>query len=172
MILFKPANTAWGTGTRLRMHKTAALLFTVIALAAGGTLPGTAGNSDSKHVTHRMGMMTANKANMDILADMMAGRIQFDRSKARTARRQLVQSTGSIRRYFKKPEMDPRSHARPLIWQSWSDFKTRAATASAAAKELDTRSLPALRRTLPGLMQSCISCHETYRSAPNSFTTH
>ncbi|KIC22777.1 MULTISPECIES: c-type cytochrome [unclassified Leisingera] len=156
----------------LRRLKGLAFLVILAALAAGVTAPVTADSGLSKHVTRRMALMTGQKAAMDVLTGMMAGRIVFDRDKARSAQRQLIKSTGSIRKHFKKPRLDARSNARPLIWHSWKDFKTRAGTAEAAARNLSTRSLPALRRTLPGLMQSCLSCHETYRSTPNSFTTH
>ncbi|WP_264211556.1 c-type cytochrome [Leisingera thetidis] len=156
----------------LRLFKTFAFLAILAALAIGSTAPATARDGISKHVTRRMALMTSQKAAMDVLAGMMAGRTAFDRDKARSARRQLIRSTGSIRKHFKKPRLDPRSNARPLIWHAWEDFKARAGTAEAAAKGLNTRSLPALRRTLPGLMQSCLSCHETYRNTPNAFITH
>ncbi|WP_245596866.1 MULTISPECIES: c-type cytochrome [Leisingera] len=156
----------------LRLLKTMAFMAILAALAIGTTAPVTAKDGASKHVTRRMALMTSQKAAMDVLAGMMAGRTYFDRDKARTARRQLIRSTGTIRKHFKKPQLDPRSHARPLIWHAWKDFKARADTAEAAARNLSTRSLPALRRTLPSLMQSCLSCHETYRNTPNSFTTH
>jgi len=155
-----------------RLYKAAAFLAAAAALAIGSSAPGTAGGGISKHVTQRIALMTAQKAAMDELTSMMAGRSYFDQAKARAARRQLVKSTGSIRKHFRKPQLDPRSNARPLIWHAWDDFKNRAETAEMAARALNTRSLPGLRRTLPGLMQSCISCHETFRNTPNSFVTH
>ncbi|WP_411351645.1 c-type cytochrome [Leisingera aquaemixtae] len=160
--------------TSFRLHKAAALVVVIIALAIGSTAPVTArdNSSTSKHVAKRIALMTSQKAAMDMLTGMAAGRSTFDRSQARAARKQLIRSTGSIRKHFRKPHLDPRSNARPLIWHAWKDFKARADTAEAAAKDLNTGSLSGLRRTLPGLMQSCLSCHETYRSTPNSFTTH
>lgn len=156
----------------LRLFKPLACLTLLAALAAGPSAPVTAGDGLSKHVTRRMALMTSQKAAMDVLTAMMAGRSMFDKDRARSARRQLIKSTSSIRKHFRKHRMDPRSNARPQIWNAWDDFKARADTAETAARNLNTRSLPALRRTLPGLMQSCLSCHDTYRSTPNSFTTH
>lgn len=158
--------------TSFRPHKAAALVAVIIALAIGSTAPVTARDSTSKHVTKRIALMISQKAAMDVLTGMTAGRSTFDRGKARTARKQLIRSTGSTRKHFRKPRLDPRSNARPQIWHAWKDFKARAETAEAAARNLNTRSLPGLRRTLPGLMQSCLSCHETYRNTPNSFITH
>lgn len=156
----------------LRLLKPLVCLALLAALAAGPSAPVTASDGFSKHVTRRMALMTAQKAAMDVLTAMMAGRAVFDQGKARAARRQLIKSTSSIRKHFRKHRMDPRSHARPRIWTSWDDFEARAKSAEIAARALSIRSLPALRRTLPGLMQSCLSCHETYRRTPNSFTTH
>ncbi|UWQ29015.1 cytochrome c [Leisingera sp. M523] len=175
LILFMSCDSAGPPGGRamtIRLFKTMAFMVILAALAIGTTAPVTARDGTSKHVTRRMALMTSQKAAMDVLTSMMAGRTYFDRDRARAARRQLIRSTGTIRKHFKKPQLDPRSHARPLIWHAWKDFKTRADTAETAARNLSTRSLPALRRTLPSLMQSCLSCHETYRNAPNSFTTH
>ncbi|MEX0302386.1 MAG: cytochrome c [Leisingera sp.] len=155
-----------------RLHKTAAFLAVILALAIGSSAPGTAGNDFNKHVTRRIALMNSQKAAMDELTSMMAGRSYFDQAKARAARRLLVKSTGSIRKHFKKPRLDPRSNARPLIWHAWKDFENRAEMAQAAAKSLNARTLPGLRRTLPSLMQSCISCHETFRDTPNTFVTH
>lgn len=156
-----------------RLHNIIAVLAAVItALAAASSLPAAGADRTSKHVTERIALMTSQKAAMDVLTGMMAGRIYFDRSRAQAARRQLIRSTGTIRKRFRKPRLDPRSHARPLIWQAWDDFKARAKTAETAARGLNARSLPGLRQTLPSLMQSCLSCHETYRNMPNTFTTH
>lgn len=156
----------------LRLLKPLACLALLTALAAGPSAPVTAGDGLSKHVTRRIALMTSQKAALEVLTGMMAGRSIFDQGKARSARRQLIKSTSSIRKHFRKHRMDPRSNARPQIWTAWEDFQARADTAETAARDLSTRSLPALRRTLPGLMQSCLSCHETYRRTPNSFTTH
>jgi cytochrome c556 len=170
--LFDSVNPSGGAAMTLRRYKAAAFAAVTAALAFGSSLPGTAAGGNSRHVTDRIALMSSQKAAMDDLTSMMAGRSAFDLERARTARRQLVKSTGSIRKHFKKPRLDPRSNARPLIWQAWTDFETRAETAAAAAKALNARSLPGLRRTLPSLMQSCLSCHETYRSTPNTFVTH
>lgn len=150
------------------------LLILLLPLAIIATAPVTARDSNgiNKHVTQRMTLMTQQRATMEVLTDMMAGRRSFDRSAARNARRQLIRTTASIRKYFKKPALDPRSNARPLIWHRFDDFSKHAANAERAARALNTRSLPALRRSLPDLMHSCLSCHKSYRIPPNTFTTH
>lgn len=168
-----------GTGQLSASRRGAATLLALLlplALAVAITAPAPVTARDdnriSKHVTQRMALMTSQRAAMEVLTDMMAGRSRFDRDTARDARRQLIRATGTIKRRFKKEVLDRRSNARPLIWYAWEDFTTRAANAEQAAKALSTRSLPALRRSLPGLMQSCLNCHDTYRIPPNTFTTH
>lgn len=156
----------------LQWYKAAALLAVLLALAIGSSAPSAASNGTSKHVSQRLALKNAQKAAMDVLTAMVAGRNTFDQAQARATRRQLIKSTSAIPKHFKKQWLDPRSNAQPLVWQSWDDFKARAEAAKATAKALNARSLPGLRRTLPSLIQNCISCHETYRSTPNSFTTH
>ncbi|MDE4133457.1 cytochrome c [Phaeobacter sp. QD34_3] len=147
-----------------------ALLVLILALV-GAQLDAAAPIAD-KHVKRRVELMATQKAALTTLADMMAGRIVFDASKAKAARRTLIKSTGDIRKRFKKPRMDPNSHARPLIWQQWRDFETRAARAKDAAKGLSAHTMNGLLRTVPNMMQACLSCHETYRDTPNDFITH
>ncbi|MFW8594027.1 cytochrome c [Cribrihabitans neustonicus] len=158
------------TGHALRHSAVLALL--LLAVACGGTGLNPGDHVTSKHVSSRLALMAGQKAEIEALIAMTSGRTAFDRARAKAARGHLIRSTGTIRKRFRKPRLDRRSHARVLIWQSWDDFKDRAAAAEAAAKALNTRNLKGLRRTLPGLMQRCQSCHETYRDTPNTFITH
>ena len=114
------------------------IAFTAIlgTFAASAIVPASAKDAASRQVTQRMALMASQKAALDVLTEMMAGRSRFDRSKARNARRQLVRSTGSIARHFRKARMAPRTRARVLIWQNWTDFKERAQTANTAARSL------------------------------------
>lgn len=109
-----------------------ALLVLILALV-GAQLDAAAPITD-KHVKRRVELMTSQKAAITTLADMMAGRMVFNAAKARAARRSLIKSTGDIRKRFKKPRMEPHSHARPLIWQQWEDFETRAERAEDAVR--------------------------------------
>lgn len=155
---------------RRALRSLPALLVLILALV-GAQLDAAAPITD-KHVKKRVELMTGQKAAITTLADMMAGRMVFNAAKARSARRSLIKSTGDIRKRFKKPRMDPNSHARPLVWQQWEDFETRAARAEDAAKQISAYTLNGLLRTVPNMVQACLSCHETYRDTPNDFITH
>ncbi len=117
-------------------------------------------------VQRRMDTMNAAKAALVPLAQMMAGRIRFDRNIAAGARKRLISATRSIPGRFHRPHRDPQSRASPRIWTEWDSFKARASTARRAAQGLNAHTLNGLRRTLPQLMQSCLGCHQGYRLPP------
>ena len=125
-----------------------------------------------KGVRSRVEVMTSAIAAMRTLSNMMAGREQFRPDRASEARRDLVRATRAIPKRFRKPHNDPLSNARPEIWLYWDDFKIRAQAAEDAAKRLSTKTEGGLRRTLPQMLQACLSCHQDYRNKPNEFVTH
>ena len=123
-------------------------------------------------VQERMELMQQAKHAMDTLVGMMGNRILFDRQSARTARRILIRATSDIQGAFRRRHADPLSNARQSIWINWTDFKSRAELANDAARDLNARSLPGLRRTVPTLMQACLACHESYRHPRKMVKTH
>jgi cytochrome c556 len=125
-----------------------------------------------RHVQGRITLMTGQKAALITLSDMVAGRTPYNAASARAARRALISATGSIPKRFRKQRMEPNSHARPEIWLQWTDFKQRAETARLMAKEINSRSVTGLRRTIPPMIEACHSCHQTYRGTPNRAITH
>lgn len=125
-----------------------------------------------RYVKDRRALMQGQKAALTTLSDMVAGRTLFDARLAKAARRDLISSTGRIAKRFRKHRMEPNSHARPEIWTQWQDFGQRADTARLTAKQINSRSLAGLRRSLPAMMQACQSCHQSYRRYPNRAITH
>ncbi len=144
-------------------------LFLMLLLLASGVFAqsGQISQVTNPGVQERMMAMNVNNAALAVLGDMMGGRATFDRARARNARRSLIATTGRIPALFRKAHSDPLSNARPNIWSNWGDFKGRARSAQQAARRLDTNSLPRLRKTLPNLVQACLSCHSTYRKTGN-----
>lgn len=126
----------------------------------------------NKNVKKRIALMLSAQDAVAILGDMMAGRMVFNAAKARAARRLLVQTSGRISRRFRTPHQDPLSNARPEIWSYWTDFSAQAEISEQAARQLSVFSLNGLRRSLPNLLHSCLSCHQRFRVEPNEFITH
>lgn len=155
-----------------RIFHLPALVVLAVVLALG-----TPGFSEQDQITNkgvkkRVVLMYTAQGAIATLADMMAGRMAFQSDKARDARRILIRTSDNIVKRFRKQHADPLSNARPEIWTYWTDFKIRAKISEKAARELSVYSLNGLRRTLPNLLQSCLSCHDIYRAEPNEFITH
>lgn len=149
-----------------RARRLAGFLLLLVALLAGPAAPPGAQQMlrvEDKGVQQRMAVMALAKSSVGVLAEMMAGRVRFDPEAARAARRNLVRAMGAVPGRFRRPHADPLSHASPLIWRNWEDFRQRARTARRAAQGLETGSLNRLRRSLPGLMRQCLECHRAYR---------
>ena len=117
----------------------------------------------NRGVLKRMATMGIAKTAAGTLADMVAGRVRFDRKVARVARNNLIYVTREIPNVFKRPHGDRLSRAKTNIWLSWADFETRAETAERAAKRLRVGRLKSLQRTLPDMLSACLNCHQAYR---------
>jgi cytochrome c556 len=141
----------------------AALL--VLAVVTSTTLAQNPGENGvtNRAVAQRMAMMNSATTAIETLVNMMGGRIRFDRVQARAARRMLINTARAMPSAFKKPHTDVLSRARPDIWLNWEDFETRADTAKRVARRLSVDRLETLRTTLPDVLNSCLSCHRTYR---------
>lgn len=137
----------------------AALALATAALSQSGQISQVA----TPGVQKRMATMTGANTALSTLTDMMGGRAMFDKTRAKAARRTLMDATGDIPKVFRKPHSDPLSNAKPLVWSQWDDFKSHARSAQKAARALDIDSLPDLRQTLPRLLHACLSCHRIYR---------
>lgn len=118
---------------------------------------------EDRGVQKRMDTMNAARSALIPLNQMMAGRVRFNSASAGIARKQLIRATRAIPDRFRRPHGDPLSKADPQIWTQWADFKSRARTARNAAKGLNTNTLNGLRKSLPPVVQACLSCHRSYR---------
>ena len=134
----------------------AALMLATATLAHDGVT--------NRGVLKRMQDMNAARATLGVLSDMMGARAQFDKLRAKAARKRLIATTRAIPSRFRRPQSDPQSYARATIWTRWDDFRARARTAKRAASALDVDSLGDLRVTLPGLVMACLECHKVYRA--------
>lgn len=123
-------------------------------------------------IAKRIALMNRQKEAMELLSDMAAGRHVFDPKLARAARKDLMETTKAIPKAFKKNRQGLQSHAMPGIWLHPKEFKARAIAAQKAARGIATRNVVRLRKTLPPMVQTCISCHQGFRAHDREFTTH
>ncbi|SDE34775.1 cytochrome c [Ruegeria marina] len=114
-------------------------------------------------VLARQATMRSAKAALGVLFEMSALRRHFDRDTAREARAVLLAALAEIPARFEKPYMDRHSRSRPGIWENRAEFLRRAIAARQAARGVRTVNLPALRRSLPGMMAACLACHDRFR---------
>lgn len=114
-------------------------------------------------VAERMELMGSIRESFATIGNMVRGRTDFDAEAAATAREGLIGAAGEIPAKFEAPEMDPESEASPAIWENWDTFTGFASDLEAAAEELETDSLDALRAGMGTIGQSCGGCHEEFR---------
>ncbi|MFC3613271.1 c-type cytochrome [Lutimaribacter marinistellae] len=117
-------------------------------------------------VLARQSLMQEAKAALGLLSNMSGHSLRFDKKAARRAKRQLSSTLRRIPRHFDAPHMDDHSRALPRIWQDKAGFDAAAARARRAARAIEPRSLPALRRSLPQAVSACLACHRSYRRPP------
>jgi len=114
-------------------------------------------------VMMRMEAMLSSKKAIDRLVSMVKGQTAFDAASAGVAQQALMTQMKATPDLFREKQTDPKSEARPLIWDNWQDFERKSNSAYLATAALDTQSLEALRSTLLNLGISCLDCHQVYR---------
>jgi len=114
-------------------------------------------------VKARMDTMVVLKDNIQLLGKMANGAIAFDAALAAQAREKLVAASAVIAPEFQAPEMDPKSEAKPQIWENWADFEIKAKASIDGANAIQPDSLNALQLSLKPMGDSCQSCHKAYR---------
>ncbi len=117
----------------------------------------------NRAVAKRMNAMARADAAIQALGDMMGGRRLYNEHQAREVRKILIGTMEDIPSLFRRPQTDPLSRARPLIWTHKGDFRDRARAAERAARQLDVDRYEDIRRTLPRLVEACLDCHRIYR---------
>ncbi|MCU4652616.1 cytochrome c [Roseibacterium sp. SDUM158016] len=117
-------------------------------------------------VLARMDNMTAMARQMEVLVPMVRGTSSFDVERARAALNELAALSEASVDLFRAPETDPRTEARPEIWENFDDFEGRALELAALARA-EAVGLPDTRAALSPVVarigESCSGCHEIYR---------
>jgi cytochrome c556 len=100
----------------------------------------------------------------DIKALVALTKSDFDPQIAALHGSRLAAHADQIAPLFEQPATDPKSEARPEIWQDWAGFLAdaedmRIAAEAVAASEKEDAFTQAFAR----LGQSCTACHKDYR---------
>ena len=116
-------------------------------------------------VQARMDGMKAIADNLKVIGLMARGDAAFDAATARSAAAVIAQHAGEVETHFAAQEDDPKSEARPTIWEDFDDFIAIAAEMEVTARSL-TQTIETQEDTvaaLTSLGQTCRSCHTAYR---------
>ena len=118
-----------------------------------------------KNVKERMMVMKAMADNTKIIGQMLKGKTSFDENEAKLALERLSSLSLKTPKVFEVNATDPKSEAKPAIWDEFDEF-TKLSQDLAEATEVLARSVgtindlrPALKRVSSG----CKACHSKYR---------
>ena len=118
-----------------------------------------------KNVKERMMVMKAMADNTKIIGQMLKGKTSFDENQAKLALERLSSLSLKTPKVFEVNATDPKSEAKPAIWDEFDEF-TKLSKDLAEATEVLAGSVgtindlrPALKRVSSG----CKACHSKYR---------
>ena len=114
-------------------------------------------------VAARMDAMSATGQASKVLGDMARGRADFDATAAAAAKESLIAIAADLPALFEANATDPKSKAKPEIWENFDDFTDKAAAMQAAAEALDVSSQESVAAGMRAVGGSCGGCHKAYR---------
>lgn len=116
-------------------------------------------------VAARMEGMSAMGQQMKVIGLMAKGETAFDAEAARAAATAIAARAAETPELFAPEETDPKSEARPAIWQDFEAFTGLATELEAAAWEVSARidTPQDLRPAMMALGGACKSCHARFR---------
>ena len=118
-----------------------------------------------KNVKERMMLMKEMANNTKIIGQMLKGKTPFDINQAKLALERLSSLSLETPKVFKFNGSDPKSEAKPAIWDEFDEFtrlsKDLAETSILLAGSID--SIDDLRPALKGVSSGCKACHSQYR---------
>ena len=118
-----------------------------------------------KNVKERMMVMKEMANNTKIIGQMLKGKTSFDANEAKLALERLSSLSLETPKVFKINATDPKSEAKPVIWDEFDEFtrlsKDLAETSTDLASSLKT--IDDLRPALKRVSSGCKACHSRYR---------
>ena len=139
-------------------------MFTVVLITASSIVFAHSGVKD-KNVEERMMLMKEMANNTKTIGQMLKGKTPFDADEAKLALERLSSLSLETPKAFKINASDPKSEARPAIWDEFDEFtrlsKDLAETSLVLAGSIN--SIEDLRPALKGVSSGCKACHRQYR---------
>ncbi len=116
-------------------------------------------------VQARMHAMSVIGAEMKTLGLMLKGEKAFDASLAQAAAGKIAEHAGQTPDLFRANEDDPKSEAKPEIWENFDDFSAKAIALQDVAIKVSASiaSKDDLGQAMKALGDTCKSCHKDYR---------
>jgi len=112
-----------------------------------------------------MMVMKEMASNTKIVGQMLKGKTSFDANEAKLALERLSSLSLETPKVFKINATDPKSEAKPVIWDEFDEFtrlsKDLAETSTDLASSLKT--IDDLRPALKRVSSGCKACHSRYR---------
>ena len=118
-----------------------------------------------ENVKKRMMVMKEMADNTKVIGQMLKGNTEFNANKAKLSLERLSSLSLETPEAFKVNATDPKSEAKPAIWDEFDEFtrlsKDLAETTTLLAGSIDT--IDDLRPALKGISKGCKACHSQYR---------
>lgn len=109
--------------------------------------------------------MSSIGAEMKSLGKMAKGETPFDATKARAAASEIARHAAETPALFEAQEDDPKSEAKPDIWNNFGDFVAKSdeleQLAAGLAKTISPQS--DVEAAVKSLGATCLACHKPYR---------
>lgn len=137
----------------------------VLSLAAGATALLAHEGVNNPAVMARMHGMKEIGAATSVLGRMAKGQIAFEASAAQEAARAIAGHSAESIALFEPLETDPKSEARPAIWEDFGDFTDKARALETLAQDLagTLTVLEDVQGAMQPLGAACSACHKAYR---------
>ena len=139
-------------------------MFTVVLITASSIVFAHSGVKD-KNVKERMMLMKEMANNTKTIGQMLKGKTSFDANEAKLALERLSSLSLETPKVFKINASDPKSEARPAIWDEFDEF-TRLSQDLAETSTFLTNSIETIEDLRPALKRvssGCKACHSRYR---------
>ncbi len=139
-------------------------MFTVVLITASSIVFAHSGVKD-KNVKERMMLMKEMANNTKTIGQMLKGRTPFDANEAKLALERLASLSLETPKVFKINASDPKSEARPAIWNEFDEFTKLSKDLAEASLLLagSINGIDDLRPALKGVSSGCKACHSRYR---------